>query len=81
MASEDLRAVARCIVETMVREHTGEAAALVLQEILALGLFGGGEDETNAFADAVNQKLSEIAFTLGASRSWRLMRADPPTRQ
>lgn len=39
------------------------------------------KDHTTAFAEAINTKLAEIALNLGASRSWQLVRADPPTRQ
>jgi hypothetical protein len=80
MTSEDLRAVAERIVERMVCEHPEEAAvlaALVLSEILALGLFGG---EVAAFAEAVNQKLGEIALARDAPSSWQLVRAEPPRR-
>jgi hypothetical protein len=84
MTTDDLHALASRIVERMIREHPDEAAvlvSLVLSEILSLGLFGGDDDEVTGFADAVNAKLGEIALSLGASRSFQLVRADPPTRQ
>ena len=67
----------------MIRERPDEAAALaslMLSEILALGLFGGTDDEVTGFADAVNGKLGEIALSLGSSTSWRLLRSKPPRR-
>jgi hypothetical protein len=83
LTADDLRAVAQRIVERMIREHPDEAAVLatlVLSEILALGLFDDDEDGVTAFADAVNGKLGEIALSLGTSRSWKLVRAEPPRR-
>jgi hypothetical protein len=65
MTTDDLRAIAQRTVEKMMLEHPDEAAvlaSLVLSEILALGLFGGGEGEVAAFADAVKGKLGEIAL-------------------
>jgi hypothetical protein len=84
MSTEDLHAVAQRLVETVIKQHPDQAAALaslVLSEVLALGLFGGTDHEVTGFADAVNGKLGEIALSLGASRSWQLVRAEPPTRQ
>jgi len=84
MTTDDLRAIAQRIVERMVREHSAEAAALaslVLSEILAVGLFGGGDQgEVDEFVLAVNTKLSEIALNQGAAMSWRLVPAEPPRR-
>ena len=83
MTSEDLRAIASRIVERMVIEHPAEAAVLasfVLSEILAVGLFGGDQDEVGEFVLAVNTKLSEIALNRGAATSWKLVPAEPPRR-
>jgi hypothetical protein len=83
LTTDDLRAVAQRIVERMIRERPDEAAVLatlVLSELLALGLFGGTDEEVTEFAAAVDGKLGEIALRLGAVRSWRLVRADPPLR-
>lgn len=55
----------KTFVERMVREHPAEAAvlaSLVLLEILAVGLFGDGDQgEVDEFVLAVNTKLREIA--------------------
>jgi hypothetical protein len=83
MTTDDLRAGASRILERMIREHPDEAsvlASLVLSEILSVGLFDDDEAGVTAFADAVNGKLGEIALGLGASRSWQLVRAEPPRR-
>ena len=74
-----LRTVASRTIERMIREHPDEAAvlaALLLSEILALGLFGGDESEVTGFATAVNGKLGEIAVALDAPSSWQLVRAE-----
>ena len=52
----------------------------MLSEILAVGLFGGDQDEVDEFVLAVNVKLAEIALHHGAATSWRLVQADPPRR-
>jgi hypothetical protein len=68
MTAEDLRAIADRIVETMAREHPDEASALAAwscRKILALGLYGGSEDETDGFAMAVNASLRD------RPRPWR----------
>jgi hypothetical protein len=84
MASEGLRTAAQRIVETMVTEHPAEAAvlaSLVLSEILAVGLFGAGDQsEVDEFVLAVNTKIAEIALNRGAGRSWELVPAAPPRR-
>jgi hypothetical protein len=83
MTTDDLQAVAHRIVARMVIEHPTEAAvlaALVLTEILNVGLFGGSDDEVTAFADAVNTKLDEIALHHGAATSWKLVRSERPLR-
>jgi hypothetical protein len=80
----DLQAIAQRIVERMVRDHPDEAAvvaSLVLSEILAVGLFGGGDqDEVDEFVLAVNLKLSEVALHHGAPSTWRLVPTEPPKR-
>jgi hypothetical protein len=83
MSTEDLHAVAQRLVETVIRQHPDQAAALaslVLSEVLALGLFGGTDDEVTGFADAVNGKLGEIALAVDAPSSWHLVRAERPRR-
>src|SRR4051812_47607797 len=63
MTIDDLDALAKRIVETMIREHPGVAAALtahVLQEILAVDLFSGSDDDVTGFASAVNEKLGDM---------------------
>ena len=60
MTSEDLRAVAQRTLERMVREHPDEAAvvaSLVLSEILAVGVFGSGDQAAvDEFVLAVNTR-------------------------
>ena len=83
MTADDLHAVAQRIVEKMIAEHPAEAAtlaSLVLSEILAVGLFGGDQDEVDEFVLAVNVKLAEIALHHGAPSTWRLVPAEPPKR-
>ena len=85
MTADDLQSAAHRIVEAMVRDFPTEAAtigALVLTEIMAAGLHGGGDpDATDAFVAAINWKLGEIAVHHGADRAWQLVPCDPPIRQ
>ena len=86
MMTDDLQSVAHRIVERMVHEYPAEAAvvaALVLSEILSVGLHGRGEppEAANEFVFAVNTKLAEIALHHGAGRAWQLVPCDPPIRQ
>ena len=82
MTADDLQSAAHRIVEAMVRDFPTEAAtigALVLTEIMAAGLHGGGDpDATDAFVAAINWKLGEIAVHHGADRAWQL---DPVIRR
>jgi hypothetical protein len=78
LTANDLRAVAHRIVKRMTREHPDEAAVLatmVLSEILAVGLFHNDEAGVTAFADALNNRLAELALTHEARTSWQLVRA------
>lgn len=81
MTDGDIRAIAHRMLERMVIEHPAEAAALaslVLSEILAVGLFGGDQDEVSEFVAAVNVKLAEIALHHDKGASWKLVPAETP---
>lgn len=83
MNAENLRAAAARIVERIVREHPDVAsvvAALVISEILALGLYGDSDEgAVEEFVQAVNGKLAEIA-TAYDRPAWQLVLAEPPQR-
>ena len=72
MTADDLQSAAHRIVEAMVRDFPTEAAtigALVLTEIMAAGLHGGGDpDATDAFVAAINWKRRDRRASRRRSR-------------
>ena len=80
MTPDELQAAAHRILETVAREHPTEAsdiAAVLLVEILAVGLHGA-EDEVavGAFVLAVNSRLAQVAARHGSTRRWKLTAVD-----
>jgi hypothetical protein len=84
VTTDDIRAIAHRMVETLVRDYPVEAAtiaALVLSELLEATLFADDDDAAiSEFVHAVNSRLDEIALRRRAGTSWRLVRSDRPQR-
>jgi hypothetical protein len=80
MTPDELRLAAHGILEAVAREYPAEAsevAAVLLVEILGMGLHGAGDEvAVGAFVQAVNGRLVEIASHTGATRSWKLIAVD-----
>jgi hypothetical protein len=75
MTPDELRAAAHRILETIAREYPAAAsdiAAVLLVEIMAIGLHGAEADEVavGAFVLAINDRLASIAAYHGRARQW-----------
>ena len=86
MTNDDLQSVAHRIVERMVHEYPAEAAvvaALVLSEILSVGLHGRDEphEAVAEFVLAVNGKLRDRLAPWRRSNVEAGAPCDPPIRQ
>lgn len=72
--------LARRILESVARKYpdvASDIAAVLLVEILAIGLHGAGDEvAVGSFVQAINDRLTLIAAHCGSARQWKLIAVD-----
>ena len=72
--------LARRILKSVARKYpdvASDIAAVLLVEILAIGLHGAGDEVADgAFVLAINDRLASIAAHHGSARRWKLIAVD-----